>query len=293
MSLAETNPQHTLMHSGESLPLSLDPIASVAFDFTLLDFTLEVERLYAGLLRLASTPSDGEPSLGGKLLYAGELNSQGRALMVAGNISGVASLAATADHSAQKLAIRDGVADFLVNSLDEALRILKNEIRKREAVAVCVAADPRAVECEMQERGVLPDLLPPVSFAESLSSDSFTDGIPRIELSPAQANEVLVVWRVAAAPAQWLPKIDALAMESLNKQAYASRRWLRLAPRYLGRLAQGLRMLHCEPGVANEFVARVRRAVESGEIGVEVEMRTGSNCAEKVFQFRPPQSQAP
>ena len=63
----------------------------------------------------------------------------GRALLLAGNIAGAASLAVTADAAAQKQSIRDGVADFLVNSLDEALRILKNEVRKREPVAVCVA----------------------------------------------------------------------------------------------------------------------------------------------------------
>ncbi len=78
---------------------------------------------------------------------------------MAANIAGAASLVATADRAAQKQAIRDGVADFLVNSLDEALRILKNQLRKRETVAVCVGLAPEAVEREMQERGVLPDLL--------------------------------------------------------------------------------------------------------------------------------------
>ena len=40
--------------------------------------------------------------------------------------------------------MRDGVIDFLVTSLDEALRILKNEMRKRTAVAVCVVQDSEA-----------------------------------------------------------------------------------------------------------------------------------------------------
>ena len=47
----------------------------------------------------------------------------------------------------------------MVTSLDEGLRILKNEIRKRETVAVCVALSPDTLQREMQERGVLPDLL--------------------------------------------------------------------------------------------------------------------------------------
>ena len=77
-------------------------------------------------------------------------------------LSGCATLAATADLAAQKQAIRDGTVDFVVTSLDEALRILKNEIRKKATVAVCVGWRLLTVEREMLERGVLPDLV----FAE-------------------------------------------------------------------------------------------------------------------------------
>jgi hypothetical protein len=135
--------------------LALDPIPSSAFNFV-----SHVERAYAGLMQTGaarlSAAAGKEPDLGGKLLYAGELDDAGRELVVAGNIAGAASLAASADLSAQKQAIRDGVVDFLVTSLDEALRILKNEIRKHETVAVCVGAAPDAVEREMLERGGLP-----------------------------------------------------------------------------------------------------------------------------------------
>ncbi|MDR3773173.1 MAG: hypothetical protein P4L26_07495 [Terracidiphilus sp.] len=249
-----------------------DPIPSAA-----LDFTLQVERLYAALMRTAATPSDEEPSLGGKLLYAGELSPQGRALLVAGNIAGAASLAVTADPVAQKLAIRDGVADFLVTSLDEALRILKNEIRKRETVAVCVALASEAIERAMLERGVLPDLLPATA------------------LEAAESKRPVVRWRVASAPALWLPKLDAIAldclMEDADANAPAARRWLRLAPRYLGRLAQGLRLLGCAPAVAKQFKARVEAAVRRGEIAVEVEIALSPG--EEVFRFHPPTSSVP
>jgi hypothetical protein len=232
-----------------------------------------------------SEVSPTEPSLGGKLLYAGELSDLGRALLVSGNIAGAASLAATANPAAQKLSIRDGVADFLVNTLDEALRILKNEIRKREAAAVCVAAAPQTVMQEMLERGVLPDLLLPASFPKEPISDLLAKDVQCIELVPAETNQVLVLWNVASAPAHWLPKIDALAMECLKLEALSARRWLRLAPRYLGRLAQGLRLLRCEPDVADRFISRLQRAVEQGEIGVEV--RISLNFREEVLQFTP------
>jgi hypothetical protein len=234
-----------------------------------LEFTLQVERLYSTMIEdakpsgLAEPNLHEEPSLGGKLLYAGEPVPHGRALLVAANIAGAASLAASADPAAGKQAVRDGVADFLVNSLDEALRILKNEIRKREAVAVCVAMAPEAVEREMLERGVVPDL------------------VPRSPLPPALFGQTLVTWTVTSAPAQWLPRLDALAIDSLRKsaagQASIAARWLRLAPRYLGRLAQNFRILHCQPEVAREFVSRAKNAVERGDIGVEVWISLGDN----------------
>ncbi len=151
------------------------------------------------------------------MLYAGELDRESRALIVAANIAGAASLAATADSAAQKQAIRDGVADFLVTSLDEALRILKNEIRKRETVAVCVAAAPQAVEREMLERGVLPDLLRPGSASSPAFATFLSQGAQQIQLSDLDENQTLLAWSVASAPAQWLPKLDAIALECLEK----------------------------------------------------------------------------
>src|SRR6202021_1354622 len=115
-----------------------------------LAFPILVDRFYASLIRHA--PS-AEAGLGGRLLYVGELNTHSRLLMAAANIAGAASLAATADPAAGKQATRDGIADFLVTDLDEAHRILKNQIRKREPVAVCVASSPESIEEEMLERG--------------------------------------------------------------------------------------------------------------------------------------------
>src|SRR5947208_3583525 len=93
--------------------------------------------------------ASGQTDLGGRLLYAGELDDDGRALIAAANIAGAASLCATANQEAQKQAVRDGIADFLVTSLDEALRILKNEIRKHAPVAVCIGAAPAIIEPQM------------------------------------------------------------------------------------------------------------------------------------------------
>ena len=229
-----------------------------------LDFSLQVERLYAALASAAlrEPGTDQEPSLGGKLLYAGSLDAEARALLVAANIAGAGSLAVSADADARKQAIRDGVVDFLVTSLDEALRILKNEIRKRTTVAVCVATAPQAPEADfagqMLERGVRPDLT------------------SRIEAVQPDADHALLAWSVASGAAQWLPKLDALGLHCFDfdssPAAATAGRWLRLAPRYLGRMAQGLRMLRCDAQTAVRLKQEIREQVERGEIGVNVDL---------------------
>jgi urocanate hydratase len=225
-------------------------------------FALETYSFYQSIIpfAVASLGSELEPGLGGKLFYAGELDQQGRVLVAASNIAGAASLSASADSTVQKEAIRDGVADFLVHSLDEGLRILKNEIRKHNAVAVCVAAAPSAIEIKMLERGVQADLV--------------RDDVVAGRAGP-MADRQLVFWSVESSPARWLPKLDGIAMECIPPEDLPARRWLRLAPRYLGRVARGVRILCGDREFASRFVEQVRQRVRNGEIGAEVRIQVG------------------
>lgn len=238
-----------------------------------INFVLQVESLYWELMeRARAEGSHSEPNLGGTLLYVGEFDEPGRALVIAANVAGAATMVATADLQAQRQAIREGVVDFLVTSLDEALRILKNEIRKRDRVAVCVALAPEAIEREMRERGVRPDLL----GAELLGSDDHP-GFP-----PTAA-----VWSVEAAPAHWLPKLDALALECLDASQAAERRWLRNAPRHFGRMAFRLRALSGGSAFASSFIERVRAAVGSGEVNTAVDLQQRQGCLVEELRFTP------
>jgi hypothetical protein len=182
--------------------------------------------LYAAL----ALDLDPDAGLGGKLLYTGELNSDGSRLMRAANIAGAASLGATADSAMQRAAIREGIADFLVTSLDEALRILKNEIRKRQSVAVCVAAAPGGIEEEMRERGVLPDLT------------------SEIKAQPLSSDRIFVA--VVEPPAEFEARVLALVPEG----DYAVRRWLRVSSRYLGPKLRRVRSVACSREIASELV---------------------------------------
>lgn len=262
------------------------------FDFS--SFVFQVERMYHCLVS-AVGPAGGqsaEPTLGGKLLYAGELDGEGRALISAASIAGAASLAVARDRAAQRQAIRDGVADFLVTSLDEALRILKNEIRKRATVAVCVGlvheASASEFAGEMLERGVLPDLMARAA-AEGPEGARFVEqGARLVECGHVpDSDDALLAWRVSSAPALWLPRLDELAAVCLQPKDGASRRWLRLSPRYLGRAAQNLRLLRCSERQAARCLENVRTRVESGEIGVEVEMRLDYSGEVNSYCFSP------
>ena len=202
-----------------------------------------VYRLYAALA--VTLPLDAEHGLGGKLLYAGELGGDGRQLLFAANIAGAASLAASSDPAVRRQAIRDGVIDFLVTSLEEALRILKNEIRKRQGVSVGVSVSPQALVEQMLDRGVLPDLLPTVSWDDCGMAAGQMELFIRQGALPIIAGEErktgdgsYVTWSINHDFTRWLPRLDAVVEESLPSDDWVRQRWLRLAPRYLGRVAQ-------------------------------------------------------
>lgn len=198
-----------------------------------------VYRLYAGLARGV----DAEAGLGGKLVYAGELDAEGCRLVRAANVAGAASLSATADAATQRLAIRDGVIDFLVTSLEEALRILKNEIRKRNAVAVGVGLAPARVAAEMRERGVLPDLLRPAAPAEEVADFVVQGALFVVPAAIPAGYEFCVVADAAA-------DFEARALELIPEGDGVARRWLRLSPRYLGPRLRRVRSVACDAQIA-------------------------------------------
>ncbi len=206
-------------------------------------------------------------------------------VVIAGNIAGAATLAATADVEMQKQAVRDGVVDFLVTSLDEALRILKNEIRKRNTVAVCVSAGPAQIAREMLERGVQADLL---REQFSTVAGELESADVRLRSVFGQLGEgVLTSWGVSSAPAIWLPKLDAIALTCVDPEASSGRRWLRLAPRYMGRMSPGVRLLLSDRNFAAAFVEGVRQRVQSGEIGTQVKIQITDRNRVEDFRFGP------
>ena len=97
--------------------------------------------------------------LAGKWIVSGGMGGMGGAQPLAATLNGAAFLGIDADPERIKRRVKTGYCDVMVNSLDEALRILKNAVRKREATSVGLVGNCADVIPELAKRGVVPDLL--------------------------------------------------------------------------------------------------------------------------------------
>src|SRR4051812_40276454 len=98
-------------------------------------------------------------TLEGKLIVSGGMGGMGGAQPLAATMAGASFLGIDVDAERIKKRLKTGYCDFMVNNLDEALRILKNAIRKKEAVSVGLVGNCADVIPELAARGVVPDIL--------------------------------------------------------------------------------------------------------------------------------------
>ncbi len=105
----------------------------------------------------------GEKHLGGdlegKLIVSGGMGGMSGAQPLAATMTGACYLGIEVDPERIKKRLRTGYCDFMVNSLDEALRIIKNAVRKKENVSVGLVGNCGDIIPELAERGVVPDIL--------------------------------------------------------------------------------------------------------------------------------------
>jgi len=97
--------------------------------------------------------------LSGKLIVSGGMGGMGGAQPLAATMNGAAFLGIDVDPERIKKRLKTGYCDFLVTTLDEALRILKNAVRKKENVSVGLVGNCADIIPELAERGVVPDIL--------------------------------------------------------------------------------------------------------------------------------------
>jgi urocanate hydratase len=125
-------------------------------------------------LRAFTFLSSLRPDWGGSLIIACGLSAGGEQFSIAANIAGAGFLGVDSRPEICRAAMRSGACDFIVNSVDEALRILKNEIRKRKPVSVALSMDETSALDELLERGVQPEL-----FAAFDKASAFAQAVAR------------------------------------------------------------------------------------------------------------------
>ena len=205
------------------------------------DLQLETLHLYGALMEVR------EDWGGGLVLCCGE-GCAASGVPAAVSIAGGATLAVDADAAEVKAAMRRGEVDFVVNTLDEALRALKNEVRLRRPLSVGLIADVDAGLSEMVERGVLPDLLligakqnaQAIERNESIRALRAAGMGLRLMDGPDGERPSGCIWRKRRDEV-YLPVANAVELRALDERVLAilppddlvRRRWMQRVAKYL------------------------------------------------------------
>ncbi len=127
--------------------------------------------------------------LEGKLIVSGGMGGMGGAQPLAATMAGAAFLGVEVDPERIKKRLKSGYCDFMVNSLDEALRILKNAVRKKEAVSVGLVGNCADVIPELAARGVLPDILTDQTSAHDPLNGYIPQGLSLEQAAELRADD--------------------------------------------------------------------------------------------------------
>jgi hypothetical protein len=249
-----------------SASLSMPPVARV--------------RVHYASLCAAAASQFGTGSLAGCLLLIDGLADEGDALLIAASIAGAASLTLETRTEAIRYCVRNGIVDFAVTTLDEALRILKNELRKRQPIAVLLEREPASVLAEMVERGAQPDLLRWTSADPESKASLDTLFARGAQPAPAPRETNLdsaleVCWRAGEGGSAALRQLDLLAGQMLPQEDAERQNWIARAPRYLPR---ALRLERCVAMTDREsaaFIAAVAENAQQGTLAARVEIDAG------------------
>ena len=97
--------------------------------------------------------------LAGKLIVSGGMGGMGGAQPLAATMTGACFLGIDVDPERIRKRLKTGYCDHMVESLDEALKILFEAKRKKENISVGLVGNCADVIPELAERGIVPDIL--------------------------------------------------------------------------------------------------------------------------------------
>jgi urocanate hydratase len=237
-----------------------------------------VYRRYVQLqsIRCERFPGAAADGLAGLLLACVGFGMEGAEMALATIISGGTFLGIDPSTEHLKAAVRNGACDFMVNTLDESLRVLKNELRKRKALSVGLLGHASAILSAMVERGVQPDLVAEPAASETESARPYQPALlPFVERGAVSVDAHLgnagpsgkfveVVW--TASSLADLRRIDELALRQLPADDSIRRRWLQQAPAYFHRQRPSQRVLGIHSNEVSRLVKALKNAISAGEV---------------------------
>ncbi|MGB8479246.1 MAG: hypothetical protein WCE63_10430 [Acidobacteriaceae bacterium] len=237
-----------------------------------------VYRRYVQLqaIRAERFPDAAADGLAGLLLTCVGFGLEGAELALATVISGGTFLGIDPSTQHLKSAVRNGACDFMVNTLDESLRVLKNELRKKKALSVGLLGEASAILPAMVERGVQPDLVADSGASETEAARPYQPalltfverGAVRVDTHATKYSHATgfleVIW--TAASLANLSRMDELALQQVPADDSLRRQWLQQAPGYFHRQRPLQRVLGMHSEEVTRLAEAFKDAVSAGEI---------------------------
>ena len=211
-------------------------------------------------------------TLARRLVLSVGFRDAGAALALAAAIAQGCFMGLESEAASLKRAVQTGACDFMVNTLDEALRVLKNELRKGTPLSVGLLCQPPPVLDEMVVRGVQPDLIAGCSEEPALA-ELVGRGAARLPDSPDISAQKDALVRLHAASLADMRRLDALTAPLVAEDPIL-RDWMQHAPAYFSRQLPPLRVVALSQGQIAQLRDRLRAAVEEKPFDAAVSVQS-------------------
>jgi hypothetical protein len=246
-------------------------------------------------IRAGQIPDASADGFAGLLLACVGFGVEGAELALATTIAGGTFLGIDPSSERLKAAVRNGSCDFMVNTLDESLRVLKNELRKKKALSVGLLGAAATILPAMVERGVQPDLVadPGISYGETDASQYGSALLQLMERGAILVDEqaatqfldrrfIEMTW--TAVNLADLRVMDELALQQLPAHDSIRRRWLHQASGCFHRQRPLQRVLGLRPDELQPFLSALNSAGSAKEFesGASVEWQAPDGSKEAI-----------
>lgn len=230
-----------------------------------------VYRIYCQLRAAAAAAT-----LAGRLVLSVGFRARGAELALATAIAQGGFLGLEPDAASLKHAVRTGACDFMVNTLDEALRVLKNEIRKGTPLSAGLLGDPQPILEAMVERGVQPDWIAGPGDDAAIRQ-LVSRGATLLATAPQSVAAGDSLTRLHAANPADMRRLDAMVARLVAGDP-VRRDWMQHAPAYFSRQLPPVRVVQLWPPEIGSLREQLLALVQETSIqpGVSVDTPEGS-----------------